>query len=68
MVCNFTDLKHKHYVKIMIRLIAIWIMKNRLKKAQKDQLNLDNSIVSRAYDDMIKNYKNTLMFLEANSK
>jgi len=51
-----------------MRLIAIWIMKNRLKKAQKEQLKLDNSIVSRAYDDMIKSYKDTIMFLEANSK
>jgi len=54
-------------VKIM-RLIAIWIMKNRLKKAQKDQLKLNNTIVKQAYDNMIKNYKDTIMFLEANSK
>jgi hypothetical protein len=51
-----------------MRLIAIWIMKNRLKKAEKDRLKLNNSIVERAYDNMIKNYKNTIMYLEANDK
>jgi uncharacterized protein YozE (UPF0346 family) len=51
-----------------MRLIAIWVMRNRLKKAEKDKLKLDNSIVEKAYDNMIKNYKNTIMYLEANSK
>ena len=52
----------------MIRLIAIWIMKNRLKKALKDQLKVDNTIVLQAYGNMIKNYKDTIMFLEAQGK
>jgi hypothetical protein len=51
-----------------MRLIAIWVMRNRLKKAEKDKLKLDNSIVEKAYDNIIKNYKNTIMYLEANSK
>ena len=51
-----------------MRLIAIWIMKNRLKKAQKDQSDINNLYVRRAYNVMIKNYKDTIMFLEANNK
>lgn len=52
----------------IMRLIAIWIMKNRLKKAQKAQNKLDNTIVAQAYQNMINNYKDTIMFLEANTK
>lgn len=52
----------------VIRLIAILIMKNRLKKAQKDKLNLDNTIVAQAYDNMIETYRHTIMFLKANRK
>ena len=51
-----------------MRKIAIIIMKNRLKKAQKDQEKLNNTIVIQAYNNMIKNYKDTIMFLEAQSK
>lgn len=40
-------------------------MKNRLKEAQKAQDKLDNRIVVQAYDNMIKNFKDTIMFLEA---
>ena len=49
----------------MIRLIAIWIMKNRLKEAKEAQKKLDNTIVIQAYNNMIKNFKDTIMFLEA---
>ena len=49
----------------MIRLIAIWIMKNRLKEAKEAQKKLDNTIVIQAYDNMIKNFKDTVMFLKA---
>ena len=49
----------------MIRLIAIWIMKNRLKEAKEAQKRLDNTIVIQAYGNMIKTYKDTIMFLEA---
>ena len=49
----------------MIRLIAIWIMKNRLKEAKEAQKKLDNTIVIQTYDNMIKNFKDTVMFLKA---
>ncbi len=63
---NKRDFKIKYKpFKIMIRLIAIWIMKNRLKEAQKAQETLDNTIVIQAYENMIQNFKATVMFLEA---
>ena len=48
-----------------MRLIAIWIMKNRLKKAQKNQAKTDNKTVKRAYNRLIESYEDTIMFLEA---
>jgi hypothetical protein len=39
-----------------------------LKKAKNDSFNCNNTIVKQAYDNMIKNYENTIMFLESNRK
>ena len=52
----------------MIRLLAIWIMKNRLKKAKIDQIKSDNYIIKSAYNSMIENYKYTILYLESNRK
>lgn len=51
-----------------MRLIAVIIMKMMLTKAKNDRFACDNTIVKRAYDDMIENYENTIMFLKANRK
>ena len=49
----------------MIRLIAIWIIKNRIKEAKSAQKKLDNTIVIQAYGNMIQSFKDTLGYLEA---
>jgi hypothetical protein len=51
-----------------MRWIAIMIMKMMLTKAKNDKFDCDNTIVKSAYDNMIKNYENTIMFLKANGK
>lgn len=51
-----------------MRLIAVIIMKMILTKAKNDRFACDNTIVKRAYDNMIKNYEDTIMFLKANRK
>jgi len=51
-----------------MRTIAIMIMKIMLKKAKKNRLVYDNTIVKQAYDEMIKNYEDTIMFLKADHK
>lgn len=40
-------------------------MKINLKKAIKKQKNETNTIVISAYNNLIRNYKDTIMFLEA---
>ncbi len=51
-----------------MRLIAIMIMQMMLTKAKNDRFDCDNEIVKQAFDNMIKNYENTIMFLKANRK
>jgi hypothetical protein len=48
-----------------MKTIAILIMKMMLTKAKNDRFDCDNTIVKRAYDNMIKNYEDTIMFLKA---
>lgn len=48
-----------------MRHIAIFIMKLMLTKAKNDRLDKD-AIIQRAYDAMIKNYEDTIMFLKSN--
>lgn len=52
----------------IMRLIAIIIMKMMLTKAKNDRFACDNTIVKKAYDAMIENYENTIIFLKANRK
>ncbi len=40
-------------------------MRMMLTKAKNDMYTCDNSITKRAYGNMIKNYENTIMYLEA---
>jgi len=42
-------------------------MKLQLKIVTKQQTKIDNTIVAKAYGHMIKNYKNTIMFLESHN-
>lgn len=51
-----------------MRLIAIMIMKIMLRKARKNKRDCNNSIVTHAYDVLIQNYEDTIMFLKANKK
>ncbi len=51
-----------------MRTIAIMVMKLMLTKAKNDRFRCDNTIVKGAYSNMIKNYEDTIMFLEANRK
>ena len=48
-----------------MRRIIIILMKRNLKIAIKTEENETNSIIKSAYNNMIKNYKDTIMFLEA---
>lgn len=48
-----------------MRFIAVTIMKMMLMKAKNDRLGKD-VIIQKAYDNMIKNYENTIMYLKAN--
>jgi hypothetical protein len=48
-----------------MRKITIWLMKYNLKKTIKKQALVDNTIVKSAYSNMIRNYKDTIMYLEA---
>ena len=49
----------------IMRFIAVTIMKMMLMKAKKDRLGKD-VIIQKAYDNMIKNYEDTIMYLKAN--
>lgn len=48
-----------------MKKLTIWLMKYNLKNAIKKQKKENNSIVKSAYNNLIKNYKDTIMFLEA---
>lgn len=49
-----------------MRRIAILVMKMMLTKAKTDRFKCDHSVVRSAYDNMIKNYETTLLYLRAN--
>lgn len=40
-------------------------MRMMLTKAKNDMYRCENSITKRAYSNMIKNYENTIMYLES---
>jgi len=42
-------------------------MKLQLKLVSKQQTKLDNDIVAQAYGNMIKTYKDAIMYLEAHN-
>ena len=42
-------------------------MKLQLKLVSKQQPKLDNSIVAQSYGNMIKTYKDAIMYLEAHN-
>lgn len=48
-----------------MRKLTIWLIKYNLKKAIEMQKTIENDIIVGAYNNMIKNYKDTIMFLEA---
>ena len=48
-----------------MRIIAVIIMKMMLIKAKNDRVGKD-VIIQKAYDNMIKNYEDTIMYLKAN--
>lgn len=45
--------------------IAVLIMKMMLVKAKNDRVGKD-VIIQKAYDNMIKNYENTILYLKSN--
>ena len=51
-----------------INWITIKLMKYQAIKAEKQKLKQEYSFMKRAFSDMEKNYKSTIMFLEANNK
>jgi len=48
-----------------MKKLTLWLMRYNLKNAIKKQEKETNSIVKSAYNNLIKNYKHTIMFLEA---
>ena len=48
-----------------MRTITIFLMKIMLNRANRNRIGKDD-IVQRAYDNMIKNYENTIMYLNVN--
>jgi len=48
-----------------MKKITIWLLKRHLKAAKKYRDGLNNAIVKSAYGNLIKNYKDTIMFLES---
>ena len=48
-----------------MKWVTILLMKYALKLALKKNQKEQNSVLKTAYGHMIKNYKNTIMFLEA---
>ena len=53
---------------VVMKWITIKLMKLQLKIVSKQQTKIDNSIVSQAYEHMIKTYKNAIMYLEVHNK
>jgi len=51
-----------------MKKLTIWLMKYNLKKAIKQQELHDNSIIKSAYNNLIKNYRDTIMYMEAEIK
>jgi hypothetical protein len=51
-----------------MRFIAEVIMKMLLQKAKNDKYDCKHTIVKQAYDNMIKNYEDTIMFINADRK
>ena len=51
-----------------MKRITIWLMNYHLNRAKRYRNKLDNSIVIKAYDHAIKNYEDTIMFLNAEIK
>ena len=50
-----------------MKWLTIKLMELQLKRVKKQRLNIDNDIVSQAYGNMIKTYKDSIMFLKANN-
>ena len=48
--------------------ITLKLMKYQLKKVQKQFDKETHYILKKAMRDMLESYKNTIMFIEANSK
>ena len=48
-----------------MKFIAVTIMKMMLMKAKNDRFAKD-VIIQKTYDNMIKNYEDTIMYLKAN--
>jgi hypothetical protein len=51
-----------------MKRITIWLMNYHLNRAKNYRNKLDNDIIIKAYDVLIKNYKDTIMFLKAEIK
>ena len=47
-----------------MKWLTIQLMKYNLMVAIRKQAKVDNLIVKSAYNNLIKNYKDTIMFLE----
>lgn len=50
-----------------MKWITIKLMKLQLKLVSKELKNEDNVVIANAYKNMIKNYKNTIMYLESHN-
>lgn len=50
-----------------MKWLTIQLMKYNLNVVIKKQAKVDNSIVRGAYNNVIKNYKDTIMFLKVSN-
>lgn len=48
-----------------MKRLLIYLLKRRIKRAIKHKQRLTNSIVISAYDNMINNYKHTIIYIES---
>ena len=48
-----------------MKKLTVWLMKRNLKNAIKKHENETNTIVKSAYANLVKNYEDTIMYLEA---
>ena len=48
-----------------MKWIALQIMKMMLRKAKNDQAKTEHTITKGAYDNMIKNYTVTIMYIDS---